>query len=99
MEDKVLAAVRELEHNISTRIHTHTTALEVNNERLQNLKEAMDKHRQILYGHDDGDKLGLIARMVSIEKMDKERKWTLRTVVASFLGMTGKVFWDLFSNH
>lgn len=93
---ELIRAIHQLEQNISDKIHAHTTTLQVNNHKLQNLKEAVDKHREILYGHDDGKELGLISRMHAIEKMDGERKLTLRVVTASFIGLLCKFFWDFF---
>jgi hypothetical protein len=94
--DKVIAAIHTLEVNLIERIHLQTTALEVNNERLDNLRIAVDRHRTILYGNDDGYRKGLVAQMDDLQKTERERKWTVRTVTASFLGLTGKFLWDFW---
>lgn len=97
MENKeVIDAIHRLELGLTERIHLHTSALEVNNERLENLRVAVDRHREILYGHDDGQRTGLISDMRELQKSEKERKWTVRTVTASFLGLCGKFLWDFW---
>jgi hypothetical protein len=94
--DRVIEAIHALEVTLLERIHLHTTALGVNNERLDHLCKAVDRHREILYGHDDGDHIGLVAQMNELQKSETERKWTVRTVTASFLGLTGKFLWDFW---
>jgi len=97
MEDtKVLQAIHNLEVKLSEKISEQTTTLAVNNDRLDNLRIAVDRHREILYGHDDGDTPGLISKMKSLEKVETERKLTLRGVTAAFVGLCGKFLWDVF---
>ncbi len=94
--DKVLTAIHELEMSLSERIHAQTCAMEVTNERLSNLCIAVDRHREILYGHDDGDGVGLVAEMASFTKKESERKWTMRAMTLSFFALIGNFVWDLF---
>ena len=94
--DKVIAAIHTLEVNLLERIHVQTCVMEVTNERLDNLRIAVDRHRIILYGNDDGDRKGLVSQMQEIQKTETERKWTVRTVTGSFLALTGKFMWDFF---
>jgi hypothetical protein len=89
-------AIHKLEIGLTERIHLQTTALEINNERLDNLRIAVDRHREILYGNNDGDHLGLVAEMQELKKTEKERRWTVRTVTAAFVGMVGKFLWDIW---
>lgn len=96
-EAELLRAIHGLEQRVTERIHKHTAVLEVNNQKIQDLKESVDRHRVILYGHDDGARLGLISRMHEIEKTETERKWTLRTVTTAFVGLASKFAWDFFS--
>lgn len=93
----LVEAIHKLELNLTERVHLQTTALEVNNERLDNLRIAVDRHREILYGHDDGERLGLVAEMNELRKTEKERRLTLRGVTAAFLAMVGKFLWDIWS--
>jgi hypothetical protein len=94
--DKICDAIHQLELNLTERIYAQTTTIEVMGERLDHLRHAVDRHREILYGHDDGDHLGLVSEMSELTKKEQERKWTLRTVTASFFGLLGKFVWDLF---
>jgi len=97
MENKELVeAIHRLELNLTERVHLQTTALEVNSERLDNLRIAVDRHREILYGHDDGVSPGLLSEMNELRKTEKERRLTLRGVTAAFVGLAGKFVWDLF---
>ena len=96
MENKELVdAIHRLELNLTERVHLQTTALEVNNERLDNLRIAVDRHREILYGHDDGTRSGLLMEMNELRKTERERRLTLRGVTAAFVGLAGKFLWDL----
>lgn len=94
--DELVEAVHKLEVNVLERIGTQTTALEVNNVKLQNLVVAVDRHREILYGHDDGDHPGLLHDMKELKKTETERRLTLRGVTAAFVGLVGKFLWDLW---
>ena len=97
MDNKeVVDAVHKLEVSLTEKMGKQTTALEVNNERLLTLKEAVDKHRVILFGHEENAHPGLITRVASIEKADKERKYTVRTVTGAFFALCGKFIWDLW---
>jgi len=89
-------AIHKLEIGLTERIHLQTTALEINNERLDNLRIAVDRHRIILYGHEDGDNLGLVTQMQELKKTEKERRLTLRGVTAAFTALVGKFCWDLW---
>jgi hypothetical protein len=93
----VLLAFKESEARIVDRLHKHTVALQVNNVKLEMLVAAVDRHRVILFGHEENDKPGLITRIHTIENADKERRWTVRTVSVAFFGMLGKYLYDLFN--
>ena len=95
--DEVVKAVHKLEVNVLERIGVHTSALQVNNERLNTLVSAVDRHREILYGHDDGDHPGLLHDMVELKNTEKERRLTLRGVAVAFMGMVGKVCYDMWN--
>jgi hypothetical protein len=75
----------------------NTTALEVNNERLQNLKDAVERHATLLYGHEENDHPGLITRIAKLEQIDNERTWTLRSIGVALLGVIGKFVYDFMS--
>jgi hypothetical protein len=94
--EELVKAVHKLEVNVLERIGTQTTAIEVTNERLENLRIAVDRHREILFGHDDGEKPGLLQDMNELKRTEKERKLTLRGVTAAFVGLVGKFLWDLW---
>ena len=94
--DKIIEAIHSLEVNLIERIHIQTCVMEVTNERLDTLCIAVDRYRVILYGNDDGDRKGLVAQMDEIQKTEKGRKWTMRTVTASFVALLGTFVWDLF---
>jgi len=94
---EVIKAIHQLEIALLGRIHLHTTALELNNQRLKDLMEKVDNQHRALYGsHQDG-RAGLLQRMDDTEKTETERKWTVRTVTASFLGLVGKFMWDMLN--
>jgi hypothetical protein len=93
---ELIAAVHQLEMNLSDRIHLQTTALEVNNERLENLRIAVDRHRIILFGNEDGERPGLLVQMNEMQKSERERRLTLRGVVAAFIALVGKFLWDIW---
>lgn len=95
---EVVEAVHQLEIRLNQSLNSNTIALEVNNERLANLKEAVDKHTTILYGHEENDRPGLITRIAKIEQADSERKWTLRSVTVAFLGLCVKSVYDWISH-
>jgi hypothetical protein len=95
--NEIVRAIHELELRLNAGLANNTTALEVNNERLQNLKEAVERHAHVLYGHEENDHPGLITRIAKIEHADTERRWTLRSVVVAFLGLCGKFVYDLFT--
>jgi hypothetical protein len=94
---EVVAAIHKLELGLTERIHLQTTALEINNERLENLRIAVDRHREILFGHNENDNKGLVAKMAELEKAEKERKWTVRTVAGSFMALLGKFLYDIWN--
>ena len=94
---EVIKAVHEVELHLNKSIAKVTTALEVNNERLQNLKESVDNHGTILYGAEENDHPGLTTRMAKIEQTETERKWTLRSVLVAFIGVVSKVAYDFFN--
>lgn len=94
---EVVKAIHELEIRLNQSLTNNTIALEVNNERLQNLKEAVDRHATVLYGHEENDHPGLITRIAKIEQADTERKWSLRTVVMAFVGLAGKIVYDFIN--
>lgn len=98
MEDskEVIAALHQLELRLNQGLALNTTALEINNERLQNLKESVDKHATILYGSEDNGRPGLITRIAKVEQAEAERKWTLRSVTLAFIGLSAKFIWDMF---
>ena len=96
-QDKISEAIHKLELALTERIHLQTVSLEVNNERLDNLRIAVDRHREILFGHDDGEHLGLVAEMTALRKVERERRWTVRTVTSAFMIMVGKFCWDLWT--
>lgn len=93
---ELLDAIHRMELELKDRIHTQTTVIEVNNERLENLRIAVDRHRELLYGHDDGFHAGLLHDMNELKKTEKERRLTLRGVTAAFVGLAGKFLWDLW---
>ena len=95
--DHVIEAIHNLELNLTTQIHEHTTALEVNNMKLENLCVAVDRHREILFGHDDGDKPGLLQDMNELKRTEKERRLTLRGVAVAFIGLVGKFCYDMWN--
>ena len=98
MENKdIVKAIHELEMSLMERIHLHTTALELNSQRLKDLSDKVDHQHTALFGSHMSNHVGLLQRMDSLEKTETERKWTVRTVTASFLGLTGKFLWDLFA--
>jgi len=92
-------AIHRMEITLTEKIHLHTTALQLNTERLENLRKSVDRHHEILYGPADGEHLGLVQHMHEVRNADRERKWTIRTVTASFLGLSGKFIWDLFHGN
>jgi len=94
--DHVIEAIHKLELNLTQQINEHTTALEVNNVKLGNLCVAVDRHREILFGQDGGDKPGLLQDMNEMKRTEKERRLTLRGVTAAFVGLVGKLLWDLW---
>jgi hypothetical protein len=97
MDNKeIVDAIHQLELNLTERIHVQTEMMAVTNERLDNLRVAVDRHREILYGHDDGDNEGLLSKMRALEKTETERRLSLRGVTAAFIGVCGKLIWDLF---
>jgi hypothetical protein len=96
--NEIVRAIHELELRLNAGLALNTTALEVNNERLQNLKEAVERHATVLYGHEENDHPGLITRIAKIEQADTERKWSLRTVVIAFVSLAGKVVYDFISS-
>ena len=94
---ELIEAIHRLEMNLTERIHTQTLSMEVNNERLDNLRIAVDRHRELLYGHDDGEKPGLLQDMNEIKKTERERRLTLRGALVAFVGGLGavcKLVWD-----
>ena len=95
--DELVEAVHKLEVNVLERIAVQTTALQVNNVQLENLCVAVDRHREILYGHDDGDHPGLLQDMKELKKTEKERRMTLRGVALAFMTMVGKVCYDFWN--
>ena len=95
-QDKVCDAIHQLELNLSGRIHKQTTTMEVMNERLDNLRSAVDRHRVLLYGPEDGHGVGLVAEMDQLKTTEQERKWTMRTVTASFFALLGNFLWNLW---
>jgi hypothetical protein len=96
-EEKIIEAIHKLELNLTDRVHVQTTVIEVNNERLENLRIAVDRHRVILFGNEDGEKVGLLTEMNEMKKMEKERKLTLRGVTAAFVAAVGKICYDIFN--
>jgi hypothetical protein len=96
-EEKIIEAIHKLELNLTDRVHVQTTVIEVNNERLENLRIAVDRHREILFGHDDGEKTGLLSDMHELKNMEQERRLTLRTVSAAFVAAVGKICYDIFN--
>jgi hypothetical protein len=83
--------------SLTERIHVQTLSMEVNNERLDNLRIAVDRHRELLYGHDDGDHPGLLQDMKELKKTERERRLTLRGALVAFVGGLGamcKLVWD-----
>ena len=94
--DELVEAVHNLEVNVLERIAAQTTIIQVNNVKLDTLCIAVDRHREILFGHDDGDKPGLLQDMSELKKTEKERRLTLRGVTAAFVGLAGKFLWDLW---
>ncbi len=94
--EELVKAVHNLEVNVLERIAAQTTIIEVNNVKLEQLCVAVDRHREILFGHDDGDKPGLLQDMSELKKTEKERRLTLRGVTAAFVGLVGKFLWDIW---
>ena len=94
--DELVEAVHNLEVNVLERIAAQSTIIQVNNVKLDNLVLAVDRHREILFGHDDGDDPGLRQDMNELKRTEKERRLTLRGVTAAFVGMLGKVLWDFW---
>ena len=95
--DQLVAAIHELEIKVLERIAIHTSTIKVNNERLGNLCVAVDRHREILFGHDDGIKPGLLQDMSSLKKTEKERRLTLRGVTLAFMCLVGKFCYDIWT--
>jgi len=95
-KDTVLTAIHELELNLTHKIHEHTTALELNNDRLDHLRKAVDRHRELLYGNYGGETTGLISDVKNLKKTETERKWTMRTVMSGIVALLGNFVWDLF---
>jgi hypothetical protein len=96
--NEVVRAIHELELRLNAGLANNTTALEVNNERLQNLKDAVERHAHVLYGHEENDHPGLITRIAKIEQADTERRWTLRSVLIAFIGLCGKFVYDFITH-
>lgn len=94
---EVIEAIHQLELRLNQALACNTAALGVNNERLQNLKEAVERHATVLYGHEENDHPGMITRMAKIEQSDNERRWTLRTVSVAFIGVCVKLIYDFMS--
>jgi hypothetical protein len=94
---EVVEAIHQLELRLNAGLALNTTALGVNNERLQNLKDAVERHATVLYGHEENDHPGMITRMAKIEQSDNERRWTLRTVTLAFVGVCVKLVYDFMS--
>ena len=95
-QDKVVEAIYKLEITLTARIYEQTVVMGITNERLDSLRLAVDRHREILYGHDDGDRLGLVAEVSGLTKKESERKWTIRAMTVSFFALLGNFIWDLF---
>ena len=94
---EVVKAIHELEMRLNQAMNNNTIALEVNNERLQNLKEAVDRHAHVLYGHEENDHPGLITRLATLEKADKHRNVMLGTILTAAVGMIVKMAYDFIS--
>lgn len=98
MENRdIVAAIHRLEVRVNRELSLNTTALELNNQRLKNLKESVDRHATILFGHESNDYPGLITRIAKIEQTDTERRWTLRTVLVACMGICAKFLYDFLS--
>ena len=93
-QDTIIAAIHNLELKLTERITKQTAVMGITNERLDSLRISVDRHRGILYGHDDG--LGLVAEMSALTKKESERKWTMRAMTISFFALLGNFIWDLF---
>ncbi len=93
----VVTAIHQLEMNLTHKIHEQTTALKINNERIRNLTKTVEEHDESLYGCDQKAFPGVIADLERVKNSDKERKWTVRTVVTGFVAVLAKVIWDAFS--
>lgn len=97
-DTEILKAIHDLELAVNKQLHLLATTVEVNSQRLHNLCETVDRQSRHLYGSPDGDQPGLLTRMRDLERSDKERRWTLRTVTASFIGLSVKFLYDTLSH-
>lgn len=93
----IVKAIHDLELSIMERIHAHSTVLEVNNQRIKDLSEKVTNQHIALFGSHLGGRTGLLQRMDDLERYEKERQWTLRTVSTAFLGLVCKFLWDMFT--
>ncbi len=100
MQDKeeVIAAIHALEVNMLDRMHTHTVALQLNSQRVENLTAQVSKQHNALFGTHYEDDPGLLTQMGEMQKTDRESKWTVRTVLASFLVVIGNWCYEFFTN-
>ena len=98
MNDReVVDALHKLELSIAERMHTHTLALELNNQKLEGLAMQMEKQHNAIFGTHYEEDPGLLVQMGQIKKTEQERKYTLRTVLVSFLALCSKFVYDFFS--
>ena len=97
MDDReVVDALHKLELSIAERMHTHTLAVELNNQKLQTLAANLDKQHNALFGTHYEEDPGLLVQMGEMQKTERERKYTLRTVLVSFIALCSKFLYDFF---
>ena len=97
-QQSIVDAIHKLEMNLTNRMHTHTLSVELNNQRIETLSEKVDKQHDALFGTHYEDDPGLLAQMGELRKTERERKYTVRTVMASFLAIMSKFIYDLFQH-
>lgn len=59
---------------------------------VQSLNEIIKKHDKIIMG-DDG--IGLVVKIDRLEKIEEDRKWTIRVIGSSVLAILTKIVFDI----
>ena len=96
MNDKeaVVDALHRMELSITERMHTHTLAVELNNQKLEMLTQKVEKQHNALFGTHYEEDPGLLVQVGEMQKTERERKYTLRSVLVAFLALCSKFIYD-----